>query len=154
MTAPSDSFQISVGVDEAREDYVTTKLIEYNEPYASPLWKNRPRDPEPLHVYALDEHGTIIGGVIGKTHGVPEWVTIDIVWVDEALRGRGIGTQLMLRAEAEARARGCRFAKLSTAQFQAPEFYPKIGYRLYGTLEDFPRGENDYMFTKDLGVSE
>jgi hypothetical protein len=37
-----DSYRFSFDVDEAREDYGSNRLIEFNKPYASPLWQNPP----------------------------------------------------------------------------------------------------------------
>ena len=145
-----DSYRFSCDIDAAREEYVTTRLIAFNKPHASPLWQNPPPPPAPLQVYVTDTHERVIGGLIGRTHAIPEWLEISVLWVDEALRQRGIGRQLMQMAETQARQRACRFAKLSTANYQAPGFYQKLGYRLYGTLEDLPRGDTGYYFWKAL----
>ena len=52
----------------------------------------------------------------------------------ETLRGRGIGTDLLRRAEAEALVRGCHGAWLDTFEFQARGFYERLGYRCFGEL--------------------
>lgn len=145
-----EPYQFSIEIDEAREEYVTTKLVEYNKPFASPLWDNPPHPRAPLQIYVTDTQGIIMGGLIGRTHAIPEWLEITVIWVNEAMRGHGIGRELMRLAEAEAQERGCHFVKLSTSHYQAPEFYYKLGYRLYGKLENLPRGETDYFFTKEL----
>ena len=98
----------------------------------------------------LDQEQTVVGGLIGRTHSIPEWLEVSVVWVDEAWRGRGLGRELMMRAEQEARRRSCRYARLATSDFQAPDFYRKLGYALYGTLENCPRGVTVYYFRKDL----
>ena len=56
----------------------------------------------------------------------------------------------MMQAEQEARRRGCRYARLATGNYQAPDFYPKLGYVLYGTLENCPAGVTVYYFYKEL----
>ena len=53
-------------------------------------------------------------------------------------------------AEAEARARGCLRARLSTFDFQARGFYEKQGYRVVGTLADYPPGGAMYWMRKEL----
>jgi len=53
-------------------------------------------------------------------------------------------------AEAEAKCRGCRYARVNTAQFQAPGFYTKLGYTCYGQLENCPQGETIAYFHKVL----
>jgi len=53
-------------------------------------------------------------------------------------------------AEVEARKRGARYAYLDTFDFQAPEFYKKYGYEVFGVLEDFPSGHTRYFMKKQL----
>ncbi len=75
---------------------------------------------------------------------------IDSLWVDSALRGMGYGTRLMKIAEEEAIKRGCTIAYTDTFTWQAPGFYEKLGYILYGKLEDFPEGNTLSYFRKHL----
>jgi hypothetical protein len=37
---------------------------------------------------------------------------------------------------------------LDSFSFQAPGFYKKLGYSVFGTLPDFPKGETRYFFSK------
>ena len=92
--------------------------------------------------------GEIVGGVIGATHW--DWLYINLMWVREDLRGRGHGERLMKRAEDEARQRGARYAYLDTFSFQAPGFYQKLGYQVFGELPDFPMGHQRYFLKKKL----
>ena len=70
-------------------------------------------------------------------------------WIDGALRGQDHGTALLLRTEAEGRARGCTHVYLDTFDFQARPFYEKSGYALFGTL-DYPAGFKRYYLQKAL----
>ncbi len=101
-----------------------------------------------LAVLLRDTEGEVVGGLWGNT--VYGWLFVELLFVPEALRGRGIGTQLMLRAEAEARSRRCHGAWLDTFQFQARGFYERNGYRCFGQLEDFPRGQARFFMKKSL----
>ena len=56
----------------------------------------------------------------------------------------------MKRAEAYARERGCTDAFLDTFSFEARAFYEKLGYRVFGTLENHPTGHQHYFMTKRL----
>ena len=90
----------------------------------------------------------IVGGVIGETYW--EWLHIDLMWVKDELRGRGYGHRLLTLAEDEARQRGARNVFLDTFSFQAPDFYKRHGYQVFGELQDFPPGHQRYFLTKQL----
>jgi GNAT superfamily N-acetyltransferase len=93
-----------------------------------------------------DADGTIRGGLLGYTHW--NWLFVSHLWVHEPLRGRGLGRELLGRAEAEAAARGCRNAHLDTFSFQARDFYESRGYVVFGTLDDYPPGHSRYFLQK------
>lgn len=90
----------------------------------------------------------VVGGVIGETHW--DWLYINLMWLREDLRRQGYGTRLLEMAEEEGRKRGAKNAYLDTFSFQAPEFYEKFGYQVYGVLEDFPKGHQRYYCKKEL----
>ena len=90
----------------------------------------------------------IVGGVIGATHW--DWFYINLMWLKEEFRGRGYGHRLLTLAEDEARQRGAKYAYLDTFSFQAPGFYKKYGYEVYGELHDFPQGHQRYFLKKQL----
>jgi GNAT superfamily N-acetyltransferase len=70
--------------------------------------------------------------------------------VPEAFRGHHLGSDVLKRAEEIARARGCIGVWLDTRAFQAPGFYAKKGYDLFGTIDDHPRGKRRLFFKKNL----
>jgi ribosomal protein S18 acetylase RimI-like enzyme len=95
-----------------------------------------------------DSKQDIVGGVIGATYW--GWLYINLMWVREELRGRDHGQRLLVLAEEEARQRGAKHAYLDTFSFQAPGFYEKHGYRVFGELPDFPVGHRRYFMVKTL----
>ncbi len=118
-------------------------LSEFNERFAGP-------DHFRLLVLMLkdNESGRIIGGLWGRT--IYEWLYINILFVPQALRGAGLGTALMHRAEAEARARNCRGALVDTFSFQARPFYERLGYRVMATVADYPPGHSCFFLSRRL----
>ena len=90
----------------------------------------------------------VVGGVIGATFW--DWLYIDLMWIKEELRGQGYGHLLLTRAEDEGRQRGAKNSYLDTFSFQAPDFYRKHGYQVFGELKDFPAGHQRYFLTKQL----
>ena len=90
----------------------------------------------------------VVGGVKGYVQW--GWLFVSHMWVDEALRGRGLGAELMGAVEREGRRRGCRAVHLDTFSFQAPGFYEKLGYRPFGTLDEYPTGHRRIFLWKRL----
>jgi GNAT superfamily N-acetyltransferase len=90
----------------------------------------------------------IVGGVIGATFW--DWCHIDLMWIKEGLRGHRYGQRLLALAEDEARQRGAKHVYLDTFSFQAPDFYKKYGYQVFGVLPDYPAGHQLYFLTKQL----
>ncbi|MFC0229254.1 GNAT family N-acetyltransferase [Serratia aquatilis] len=101
-----------------------------------------------IGVFFLDDNGTKIAGLTGSTLGL--WLNIDLLWVSETLRGRGVGSKLIRAAEEHAVANGCRFSRVDTFSFQAKPFYEKLGYQLQMMLHNCPVEHERYFFTKTL----
>ena len=95
-----------------------------------------------------DGMGEIAGGVLGSEK--EGWLYIASLSVREDLRRRGLGRALMARAEAWAREHHAIGIWLDTFSFQAPEFYPKLGFREFGRLVDCPPGQSRFFFEKRL----
>ena len=83
--------------------------------------KREEAESEPLNLYLEDEKGNLMAGLVAETFG--NWLEIEYLFVREELRGQGIGSKLLQRAENEAKKRNCRFSFVNTYQFQAPDFY-------------------------------
>ncbi|WP_315312811.1 GNAT family N-acetyltransferase [Pantoea vagans] len=101
-----------------------------------------------IGVFIRDEQGKKLAGLTGSTTG--NWLRIDMLWVSEALRGQGAGSRLIQAAEQEARDRGCRYAQVDTASFQARPFYEKLGYTLRLTLAHYIDHHQRHYLTKEL----
>jgi len=106
-------------------------------------------DRTALHVIVRDsDSGKIVGGVSGRTSlGL---MFVDLVYLPESLRGHDIGTRMMAMAEEEARRRGCRAGVLYTISFQAPGFYQRLGWRVFGEIPCDPTGTSRIFLTKDF----
>ena len=110
--------------------------------------KREEAESEPLNLYVEDEKGNLMAGLVAETFG--NWLEIEYLFVREELRGQGIGSKLLRRAEDEAKKRNCRFAFVNTYQFQAPDFYISHGYKEVLTLQDYPYTGQRYYYQKDL----
>ncbi|KPH79979.1 GNAT family N-acetyltransferase [Bosea vaviloviae] len=127
----------------ATREAVVAGLSAYNAARAGE------RNSVPLALSLRDDDGVIVGGLIGELKW--EWLHVDLLWIDEAHRGKGHGEALVAMAEDAAREHGARGVYLSTMSLQAPDFYPKLGYRQYGVMEDYPvAGHRIHHFAKAL----
>ena len=123
-------------------DQVRRMLERYNEHFAG-------ADAAlPLAVFARDASGKIVGGLVGGTWW--KWLHVDLLWVEDRFRRRGIGSRLLAAAETEAVRRRCGHSILDTHDFQAPEFYLRHGYQVFGTVADLPAGHSRIYFQKAL----
>ena len=94
------------------------------------------------------DDGAFLGGLVAMQY----WngMFVDLLWIHEKLRGRGVGRELMRRAERSLAARGGDIVFLSTWSFQAPGFYEKLGYTPFGTLQGVPPDGSRTWYFKRL----
>ena len=122
--------------------FLEDRLYEYN------VEQTGVDDGQWLAIFVRDAQQVIQAGLEGWT-----WCGscyIRTVWVHQDLRGQGLGTQLLQAAEQEARARGCQQMVLASYNFQAPAFYQKLGFAVCATVDDHPRGHQEYYLRKWL----
>ena len=113
----------------AERGRIERELARYNaEFFERPTWQR-------LGVFVRNANDELIAGLAAHTYA--GWLFVENLWVAERFRRRGLGSELLSQAEQRARERGCHSAWLDTWSFQAPEFYPKFGYTVFGTL-DYP----------------
>jgi GNAT superfamily N-acetyltransferase len=126
-------------------EFVCDKLGEFN-------LSQVPATHEPTLVlknYAIKENGTIITGINAFVY---HWgiLYIEILFVDENHRDKGLGTTLLQKVEQEAKEMGATLAHLDTFDFQTLDFYLKHGYEVFGVLEDCPKDHKRYYLKKSL----
>lgn len=105
----------------------------------------------PVAFFLKTDEGEILGGLLGQIWA--QWLYVAMLAVREPFRGHGYGTTLLTRAEQYALERECTNAWLSTFSFQARPLYERLGYRLFGTLEDYPKSHSLFFMTKRLATS-
>ena len=136
------SITITDAPDPAIRTAIVGPLVAYN------TGQTGVADFKPLAVVLTDSSDDVIGGLWGRTaYG---WLFVELLFVPESLRGQGVGSDLMHRAETEAVARGCHAAWLDTFQFQSRGFYERLGYTCFGELTDYPPGFSRYFMKKTL----
>ena len=141
LAHPVNEVQTSIEecASEAERQLIVQALVGYNNAQTVP---ETHRD-----LTVLSRHdGEIVGGLLGYTAW--NWLFVKQLWVADAFRRRGLGRSLMRAAEHEARSRGCLHAHCDTFDFQALPFYQKLGYHIFGQLDDYPVGHTRYFLQK------
>ena len=126
---------------EAAGKEILSRLLEFNASQAGEL------NAERLVLSVRDDERALLAGLVA----IQYWngMFIDLLWVHEKLRGRGVGSELVRRAEASLEARRGEIVFLSTWSFQAPRFYEKHGYKPFGTLHGLPpKGSRTWYFKR------
>ena len=121
---------------------IISPLVAYNEAKAGP------RNKKEFAFSAHAETGEFVGGLLGFTHWNHFFVSA--IFVEEQFRGEGIGRELLERAEALALQHGCDTIYLDTFDYQAPGFYEKLEFKVFGKLEDYPPGHQRFYLVKRL----
>ena len=123
---------------------ILDRLIAFND-------ENAPAtELRPLGLLLKDSDKHTVGGLWG--HSLYEWLFVELLFIPEPLRRAGLGRSLMLQAEAIAGERNCIGVWLDTFAFQALPFYQKLGYTVFGELQDHPRGISQYWLQKRLNA--
>lgn len=130
------------GAIEAARGLILNNLVAFNASVAPP--------PEwtPFAITARDVDGVVVGGATGQSQW--RWLFLSHLWVSEARRGQGLGSQLIADVENLARRRECVGVHLDTFSFQAEPFYLGLGYTRFGVLDDYPPGFQRYYLEKRL----
>jgi GNAT superfamily N-acetyltransferase len=105
-------------------------------------------DGKGLAFVALDEQSVQIGAIAGYSWA--RMAEIKQLWVDEIERGRGLGRGLLEAAIAEAVVRGCQSIWVMSYDFQAPNFYERLGFRREAELADWPPGHTHIILRRRL----
>lgn len=117
-----------------------------NQHTASMLGTEKVTSPRKL-AFALEEDGILYGGISGTLSG--ENFHVNVLALEEGMRGQDQGSRLLNALEEQALAGGARLLTVSTQDYQALGFYEKHGYQIFGQLADCPvAGTTKYYLYK------
>ena len=134
------NYQMTVETGTGSDEILVAGLVAFNTQHAGTANRRE------FSILLRDGDGVIVGGLSAATPW--NWLFIKLLWVSDAVRGQGWGRALMARAEQEAVTYGCANAYLDTFSFQARGFYERLGYEVFGQLDDFPPGHTRYFLQK------
>lgn len=134
------------GCNGSDKAFLVDKLVDYN---LSQVPATQEENFIDLSRKVLSEDGKILAGIIVRMYC---WrcIYIDTFWIDESMRGEGLGTLLLEEVERVAKENESQLIHLDTFDFQAKDFYLAHGYSVFGELEDCPKGHTRYFMSKVL----
>ena len=141
------AYEITVADDlEAANKAIGEHLNAFNRQAVGPA------GPPFALVIRKDGGDEILGGL--SAYNLWGSFYISMVIAPDGGRGRGLGTELLRRAEEEARRLECRHMWLDTFAFQARPFYERLGFTVFGQINgpspQYPR----YFMFKPLNGDE
>lgn len=134
---PEFSFEFRNATQQETE-YTARQLLEHSH---NALGVSVDHKPFGLMAYEGDR---LAGSVIGKIFF--NWMHIDLIWVEREYRRQGLGTHLMKMAAQKALETGIDGIEVWTQSWQAPDFYRKLGYEEFATIDDFAPGRRRHAF--------
>ncbi len=133
-------------VEEKSNPLVNDIILHGLQSFNLPFFQQK--DCQFFSIYAVDENHQIIGGLCGDILG--RTANVDYAWVDEEKRRQGIATQLFSQLESFAQSKGCKYIQLFTYEFQAKEFYEKLGFECIAIISNWIEGHDAIFFRKGL----
>ena len=121
--------------DEVRSGVLGRSLRKFNYRAIGPY-----PETQTVHLNARSGSGDLLGGIrsIISIH----WLIVEVLWVVDAARGRGVGAALLRECEARAMTLGAHSAWLHTFDWQAPGFYARQGYVECARMRDYVPGQD------------
>lgn len=134
-------FKLSLG-NEDDAQVIEKGLDTYSEAYVHKC------ETVDFHKKLVDNDGRFAAGVIADAEK-GESGFIDALFVEEQLRGKGIGTSLLKEAEKYAKENGASMVFTNAGDWNLG-FFQKNGYLIRGELKDVPKGHNCYELYKTI----
>ena len=131
--------------DEERQ--ILLRLKKENREKCSWLQKNPDFDNKHYNFMLFDDT-KLIGGATG--HIAYDWYFLELLYIEKEYRGRKMGSKLLSEIEHFAKQRGLTGIRLETWDFQARNFYEKLGFTVFGELWDCPPGTKLFLMKKRI----
>lgn len=131
---------------DERTQFIIDGLNKYNSQFQTNIVPYTAKKECGFYVLENDQ---IIGGIFGSSD-MGNWIHIELFYIDEKFRGKDIGTQLIQKVENYAANENYVGMHLNTWDWQAKGFYEKMGFAVFGKLENHPFGSTRYYLKKEL----
>ena len=125
------------------QSLVTKGFDEHSDEQTAPRYEN-----ESIKWLGTDERGELKAVLTADI--LWDWIYVKDLWVSTELRGDGVGSELLKRAEEFGKSQNLQGVWLWTQTWQAEGFYRKLGYSEFTRFENFPKGHSRIGFRKVL----
>lgn len=133
--------------EEVYEKFVYDNLKANNREKCRWFGEHFPLVTEKVNFIVFDG-GEPVGGAVGFVEY--NWYFLDLLWLSKSCRGKNIGTDIIKTIEKFAKDKNLTGVRMETWDFQARGFYEKLGYSVYGKIDDCPPGATNYYLLKRL----
>lgn len=131
------------------QNQVLTWLREFNEAHNREFMNALANDAEEaFFLVSRNDTNQVVGGIAGTI--LLKWLKIYVTAVSPTHRKKGIGKDLLAKAEQHARSKGCQYVYVDTMSFQASEFYLKSGYTEVGRYKDWDSHGHDKIYLQKV----
>lgn len=144
----TNQFNIVVDCSENKTvgDILYSNLKQFNESIIGSY------ETKPFCIYATNNENEVIGGVKGDIFG--QLCRIFTAWIHKDYRSKKFGTKILGELEKLATDNNCNIIQVDTTEFQAKEFYEKMGFSVLATLPDNFMGYKSFILRKKLNKDE
>ena len=134
-------FSLSSNLSVTERDHITKEVIAHDRALVGA------GAPKPIS-FAARRESQLMGGVCG--HIELHRLYVQYLWVDEAIRGQGIGSHLLRVMEGAAVERGCKISQIECLSELTRAIYVKLGYKPVAEITDYIPGLNLYILSKRI----
>ena len=130
------------------ENYVKFNLHKYNEDNCNYIKQNSSyaHNNKINGDFIIYDGKKIIGGALGIVMWA--WYYLTDFYIDKKYRNLGIGKKVIEQVENFAKRNNALGVRIDSWNFQAPKFYQKLGYKIWGKFDDCPPGTTHYYMYK------
>lgn len=131
---------------DANPDTEKMKLLTNN--LSEIATQRRGMPPIINYTFFLMQTDKVMGGICGcMYYGC---LYIDELWIDASLRGLGYGTKLVNHTISLAKNEQCLFCTVNTMDWEAKDFYLKLGFEMEFIRRGYLHNSTMYMLIKKL----
>lgn len=139
---------VSILVDHNPNDVVIASLREGIVGFNSKFLHEKASQ---FIITAKNNKNDIVGGATIWEHS--DALYIDILWVEENYRGKGVGSRLINAIVEQAKLKNIKKLFVDTYDFQASGFYIKHGFFIIGRLDNYLLGHDRIYLRMDIEIS-